>query len=168
MYSYAAGVLVVAWHNNELYFLLGKDHYNTYSDFGGKCEDCDGGLYINTACRELYEETCGCFLDRTIIRSMLAQCEFVQSLSYTSKPYFMYVMAVNYDENIKTRFDTCFKYVSSVSKMPRHTEKIALDWINIANVTSGDVRLRNVFHKTLQKHKASILKIAYKLKPTNS
>ena len=81
---YAAGVLIVSWYNGRLYTLLGKDHYNTFSDFGGKCDPCDTNFKVNTAAREMYEETSGCLLSIDDIKFQLKSAEFVKSLSYTN------------------------------------------------------------------------------------
>jgi hypothetical protein len=55
MNNYAAGILLLSWDGKELCVLLGKDNYNTYSDYGGKCDVVDKGLPYVTAAREMYE-----------------------------------------------------------------------------------------------------------------
>ena len=57
MSNYAAGILLVSWNGNELCVLLGKDNYNTYSDYGGKSDYVDNGYPYLTASREMFEET---------------------------------------------------------------------------------------------------------------
>ena len=68
---YAAGILILTLFNGKYYALLGKDHYNTYSDFGGKSDFADNGNPIVTASREAYEETCG---------SLFSICELTNKL----------------------------------------------------------------------------------------
>ena len=97
MTSYAAGVLILSQINNKIYVLLGKDHYNTYSDFGGKNEVVDMNNPIYTAGRELYEETCGSLTSIHENIDFLYKCPVVNSLSYTNKHYFMYVMFVIFE-----------------------------------------------------------------------
>ena len=70
MTYYAAGVLILAKHNGQIYTLLGKDQYETYSDFGGKCEYYDKNIPMFTAAREMYEETCG------VVLSISENCDF--------------------------------------------------------------------------------------------
>ena len=56
--GYAAGILIVSIFEGKIYTLLGRDHYNTYSDFGGKNDICDNNISILTASREAYA-ACG-------------------------------------------------------------------------------------------------------------
>ena len=165
--SYAAGVLVLAWHNGHLLCLLGKDHYNTYSDFGGKEETCDMHVHINTAAREMYEETCGVVQDIGYIKENLKQCSSVEALSYTNKPYYMYIMFVNFDTTFSPKFSYAYNYIRHVPRMNKFTEKQSMSWFSFNDLCAGNVALRNIFQRTLAKHKNSILRIAYNYLTTN-
>lgn len=165
---YAAGVLVLAWNNGRLYTLLGRDHYDTYSDFGGKCDPCDFDNQLFTASREMYEETCGCILDVTEIRELLKKCDCIQTLSYTEKPYYMYILVIKYDDQLCKRFDQIYNYISKVPKMLKYTEKKSIQWFLFDSVAKNQVCLRNIFTRTMSKHKNTILKIAYKYLTTNT
>lgn len=165
--SYAAGVLLLSWHEGKLLCLLGKDHYNSFSDFGGKVEMCDNNCQMNTASREMYEETCGVFSDIHSIRDALNRASFIDTLSYTNKPYTMYILFAQYDPTLPIRFDYAYNFVRHVPNMNRFTEKKRLHWFYFDNVCNGKVELRNIFGRTIAKHKNSILKIAYNYYSTN-
>lgn len=165
---YAAGVLVCSWFKGKLYTLLGKDHYNTYSDFGGKCDICDHNNPINTASREMYEETTGCLLSITEISTMLSKSSYINTLSYTDKPYYMYIIFIRYDDKIIDKHKEVYTYIRGIHRLLLYTEKTELKWFHFDDVIKEKIELRNIFKRTIQKHKNSILKIAYKYISTNT
>jgi hypothetical protein len=167
MIYYAAGVLIMSWYKDELYVLLGKDHYETYSDFGGKCDSADMNNQQNTASREMYEETCGCIFDVTEIKHIIKGAPIINTRSYTDKPYYMYVIFIPYDEKHSENFEKVFSYISKLPKMIKFLEKTSIKWIKFEDVVYKNVKLRNIFQKTIEIHKNNILKIAYNYLTTN-
>ncbi len=166
--NYASGVLILSWHKGSLYCLLGKDHYDTYSDFGGKSEYNDLGSSIKTASRELFEETCGIFEDFSILINTLENCQVINSLSYTNKPYYMYILFHELDIDLECNFNYAYNYVKHIPKMNKFTEKQQIKWFSFASVLNNEIPLRNVFATSIIKHKDNILKIAYKYMTTNN
>ena len=60
---YSAGVLPYSIYNNNLYFILGRDYDNKWSDFGGRVEPNDKSESDVTASREFIEESLGSIFD---------------------------------------------------------------------------------------------------------
>lgn len=166
--DYAAGILLLSWHKGKLYTLLGKDHYGSYSDFGGKNDVCDKNNKLVTAARETYEETCGVFLSISEIIYKLYNVNVIQSLSYTNKPYYMHIVFIDYDEHICTNFQKVYRYIQFLPNFGKFREKTSLQWFMIADVLRHKMNLRNVFDRTLENHKHEILEIAYKYKSRNT
>ena len=166
--AYAAGVLVLAVHRGEVHVLLGKDHYNTYSDFGGKSDPEDNMNSARTAAREFYEETSGCIYGIDEAYSRLQNAPMIHTLSYTNKPYCMYVILDRYDESHPPTFSIVNNYLKSVRGMSKYLEKVSISWFKLSDVINTKVRLRNIFQRTIDKHKNTILKIASDYKSRNT
>ena len=128
---YAAGILILSVHKGKIYVLLGKDHYGTYSDFGGKSEHIDKNNPIFTASREMYEETCGSLYSMYELIDKLSNGHVIKSLSYTNKQYFMYVLFVPYDESCTERFATISYYIQNFPNYGKFKEKIDLKWFEL-------------------------------------
>lgn len=165
---YAAGILLVSYYNDKYYVLLGKDHYNTYSDFGGKSDFIDNDNPLRTASREMYEETCGTIYSITEIYNKLQNCDSVSTLSYTKKQYMMYVMFIKYDKDIPKKFNKVYNHIKHLPYLNKFKEKTELEWFLLQDVLNKKISLRNIFQKTIDNHKHTILKIAYKYYSTNT
>ena len=165
---YAAGILIISLYEGKFYTLLGQDHYNTYSDFGGKNDPCDHNKSILTASREAYEETCGSLCSYYEFSDKLQNCYNISSKSFTNKPYYMYILFVKYNPKIPKHFETIYNYINDIKYMNRFQEKKQLKWFLLNDVLNNKVSLRNVFERTINEHKNSILKIAYKYITTNT
>tara|TARA_B100001996_G_scaffold378874_1_gene363715 strand:+ start:905 stop:1405 length:501 start_codon:yes stop_codon:yes gene_type:complete len=158
--SYGAGVMIITKIKGEVYVLLGKDKYDTYSDFGGLEDKKDNKEKINTASRECYEETCGSLLDITKLKEQLRKCEYIESKSFMNKPYYMYILSIKYENKIcndfykiREKIKGNFSYI--------YEEKKEIEWILLKKIIEKKVRLRNIFEKTIDNHRKSILNIAY-------
>ena len=69
---YSAGILPYSvTSNGSVYFLLGKDYENKWSDFGGRCEASDKSDISVTASREFWEETLGCIFDLSYSKKII-------------------------------------------------------------------------------------------------
>ena len=158
--DYASGVLIISIYKNELYALLGKDHYGKYSDFGGSCEKSDHGMHIKTAARECYEETCGCIFSEYQIQERLRECKVVHSKSYTNKPYFMYVMMIPMDHDIPSRFSSNIEALKINRNTYPYREKTEIRWIKLSDIYDDIFSFRNVFMNTMTVHRDNIFKIA--------
>ena len=165
---YAAGILIISIFNGKLYTLLGQDHYNTYSDFGGKNDLCDKNQHLLTASREAYEETCGSVYSYSEFSNKLINCDIISALSFTNKPYHMYMLFIKYDPDIPHKFEYIYNYIRNIKHMNQFHEKKQLKWFLLDDVLNHKVCLRNIFQRTINEHKNSILKIAYKYITTNT
>lgn len=118
MQRWAAGVLPVAVHPHAgtPMLLLGLDARSKggkWSDFAGGGEACDASPH-HTALRELAEETGGTL---TLSTADLADALEFRGTTPTGKSLFRYVVRVDFDDTIQTRF-----------RGSKDDEKIALDW----------------------------------------
>ena len=167
---YAAGVMLLGWNGSEICVILGKDQYNAYSDYGGKADIQDGGLPSLTAARDMYEETLGIFFTQFEIAHMIHNGPCIQSRSYTNKPYYMYILWIDYDTSYNVQFNTVFNYVSAIPGISHQfKEKKYITWFTLDEIlnTKSKVPLRNVFFKTLQNNKRQIKNLALELKARN-
>ena len=71
---YSAGILPYTNYKGSIYFLLGRDSDNKWSDFGGRVEPKDRGDYESTAAREFFEETLGSVYDYDYARKLIKKC----------------------------------------------------------------------------------------------
>lgn len=161
MTYYAAGVLILAKRFDTIYALLGKDQYETYSDFGGKCEYHDKNIPIYTAAREMYEETCGVVMSISECKQYLKHAEVIHSLSYTNKRYYMYIIFIDYIDSVDSSFKLVDTFIKNLPFLGKFKEKNAIRWVSLHDIYNDKLPLRNVFKKTIQNHKNKILKIAY-------
>ena len=91
---YSAGILLYINVDKEKRFLLGKDDkYNSWSDFGGKCDIGDNSDPLVTASREFYEETSGIVMSKSQAYTMLKEnSQLVVCSSYRKQTYYMYLL----------------------------------------------------------------------------
>ena len=160
---YSAGVLPYTYFNNTIYFLLGRDRKEeTWSDFGGKSEQCDNGKAENTASREFYEETSGSVIDVRTMRDRLQRkkdCRVIYSKTLNGYQYIMYVVRIPYKDyrNIFLRVFSFIKYVKAHRKF---IEKDDIRWVSMSTLMHGiqekplrgsfNINLRPIFQRTLQ------------------
>lgn len=167
---YAAGVMLLGWNGYEICALLGKDHYNTYSDYGGKADPSDNNLPYLTAAREMYEETLGIFFTQYEISYLIHKGPYVLSKSFTNKPYYMYILWIDYSNTYNIDYNTVFNYISAIPGFHHQfKEKKMISWFKLYDLlnNNGTIQLRNVFSKTIQLNKSRIKEIALELKARN-
>lgn len=170
MHDYAAGILLCSWNGSEIVTLLGKDNYNTYSDFGGKADAIDHKIPYITASREMYEETLGIFFDQYEVCCMIYNGPYITSRSFTNKPYYMYILWIPYNESYIIEYNTVYNYVCSIPGVNHQfKEKKILTWFKLKEImyNNAKIPLRNVFLKTMQNNKQKIMEIALELKGRN-
>ncbi len=158
---YSAGILPFSVKGGTVYFLLGKDLENKWSDFGGRSEAQDRGRWDVTATREFYEETIGVIMD---ISSMLSRLQFKKNYIKTKgktlsgSPYYMYVVKIPYKE-YKENFDSTLGFIRYSNVFDKkYLEKIDLQWVSLETIYASlddennnivNFPLRRVFRKTL-------------------
>jgi hypothetical protein len=159
---YSAGILPFSVKGGTLYFLLGKDPENKWSDFGGRSEVQDKGRWDVTATREFYEESVGVVMD---ISSMLTRLQHrknyikVKGKTLSGSPYYMYVVKIPFKETYKETFDNTLGFIRYSNVFDKkYLEKIDLQWVSLETINAGlddennnlvNFPLRKVFKKTL-------------------
>ena len=160
---YSAGILPFAIKNNTVYFLLGKDPEQNWSDFGGRSEGQDRGRWDTTATREFYEESIGAVMD---IPTMLGRLQYrknyirVRGKTLNGSPYFMYVVKIPYKDSYRDNFHSTLefmKYTRGCDK--KYLEKLDIQWVSLETIYASmensdndsviNFPLRRVFKKTL-------------------
>lgn len=133
-----AGILPVAIHNNNLYFLLSREntydkfkHSGQWSDFGGKSEKNEKP--IQTAAREGWEESMDFLGNENYIKHLLKN-NVLKKIS--TKKYHCYVVLIKYDSNLPKKFRE--HWVKQYKKDPEYIleengfyEKDMLKWIRL-------------------------------------
>ena len=163
---YSAGILPYTYYKNSIYFLLGRDIDNKWSDFGGRVEPKDKGDYEITASREFLEETLGCIYDYDTTKKLLKKCQRIISKTGSGHPYYMYLMKVQYTDLIRTKFYSTKNFLNStiVTIDKKYVEKNDIRWISIETIEHSIdgkslINLRNVFENTFRNSKKDIYTI---------
>lgn len=153
--SYAAGILPYTMYKGDVYFLLGKDaRDNSWSDFGGKAEPEDDNRPLNTAIREMYEETCGVVMDLRCLRGRLTgrnERRHLVSQTQNNKEYYMYCMEIPFNPLLRSTFRKVLSYLKYVKVHKKSIEKTDVKWVSAATLLQGDVRLRSVFQNSFKR-----------------
>jgi hypothetical protein len=130
-----AGVLPIAFHKGQVYFLFSREYIGsdddggTYSDFGGSTEG--GESYKQTAIREAYEESDGVLGTPAKIKSLIKN-DLVDII--TLNRYRTYVVEMKYNAKLPAKFRKRFLDVKKKNpeKIARDGlyEKDMLNWVN--------------------------------------
>ena len=130
-----AGVLPIAFHKNQVYFLFGREYINseddggTYGDFGGSAERSES--YKQTAIREAFEESDGVLGTSAKIKSLI-KSDLVDVI--TLNRYRTYVARIRYNTNLPAKFRK--RFLTAKKKSPEKIardglyEKDMLRWVN--------------------------------------
>jgi len=104
-----AGILPVALHEGELYFLFGEENKeHKWIDFGGGKDK--GESTIQTATRECYEELDG-FLGSANELKQMIKTSLVLKLNL--EHYTSFIIQINYDPKLPFYFNNHHKFVKS-------------------------------------------------------
>lgn len=163
MIHYAAGILPVTWHRGELLFLVGQDlRDRSWSDFGGKCERVDRGDALNTACREFYEETCGCVVDHRALRARLnsSTCLALRGRTQNGHPYWMFVAEVPYQPHLRGAYRKVLAFLRHRNLCKACVEKTDVQWVTWKQLRGASLVKRSVFAATLEAHAATLERLA--------
>jgi len=124
---YSAGILPYSFDQyGKLFFLLGKDIDNDWSDFGGRCEFKDRNDPINTASREFYEESLGVVLNPQETIKLISENNKIISKTLNGSPYYMYLIYIdflNYSD-LFTKISQFLKYQFDNSITSKLIEKM--------------------------------------------
>lgn len=164
---YASGVLFYTKTlDNSIYFLLGKNDENKWSDFGGRAEIIDKYDTCNTAAREAWEETLGCIYDYETLRSRI---KFYNTCIITKtqggKPYYMYMVYLPFSNIYRDKFLSTKKFVSKINVDTKFLEINDIKWVSLdtvkvsVNNNKQAIRLRNVFGVNMNIHMETVVNI---------
>lgn len=157
---YSAGILPFSIKGGTIYFLMGKDTENKWSDFGGRCEPSDRNRWDATATREFYEESIGSICDiPTMMSKLQYKKNFIKVCSKTlnGSPYYMYVVKIHYKDTYKETFENVLKFIRYTKTVDKkYQEKLAIEWVSIETLCASldqentdTFPLRKVFRRTL-------------------
>jgi hypothetical protein len=150
---YAAGILPVAFHRDQVMFLVGKDvRDNSVSDFGGKAERMDRGIVENTAAREFSEETYNLIIPQRAVRQRLCSgnCLMLKSKTQSGFDYYMYVVEVPYIPHLRNTMNKVIAFMRSKNIHRSLVEKIDACWATLPMLTK--MQKRSVFAATMAMH----------------
>jgi len=164
---YSAGVLPYCkCQDGNIYFLLGRDYDNKWSDFGGKSEPKDKGEQEVTAAREAWEESMGAIYDFETIRVNLKyrKTPFITAKTLGGYPYYMYLLKIPYSMNYRQNFTSTRNFVIKTGIDKKYIEKYDIRWVSIDTIkytinTRSMIALRNIFENTLKKNISEIEKL---------
>lgn len=159
---YSAGVLPYSFSNTgDIYFLLGKDYENKWSDFGGRCEAADKSDITVTASREFWEETLGCIYDISYVKKVIKKCDLIESKTHMGYPYYMYLMKIPYKEEYKSYFKSTRTFINGANVDRKYKEKIDIRWFSIDAIDNhrGFFTIKNAFNTTFINNKSKITEL---------
>tara|TARA_B110000211_G_C13961590_1_gene500829 strand:+ start:66 stop:749 length:684 start_codon:yes stop_codon:yes gene_type:complete len=170
-HMYSAGILPYqVGENKKIYFLVGKDHENNWSDFGGKCEFKDNNNVKETAAREFFEESLNSVIDINTAREMLRNDKnytLIKSKTLSGSPYYMFVMRVPMlPDTCRDRFHKTLNYLRYINADSSTMEKTDIKWVSLDTIThcldspENEVKmgwpLRKIFKKTLVNNRKAL------------
>ena len=163
MVHYAAGILPITWHEGRPLFLVGQDARDRcWSDFGGKVERVDKNDPLNTATRELWEETYGCVVDARALRGHLspATCLALRGRTQNNHPYWMFVVEVPYQPHLRNAFHKTLAFLRHKAPCKAFVEKVDVQWVTWDMLRSADLVKRPVFQHTIEANGAVLARVA--------
>ena len=160
---YSAGILLYTNYKGTIYFLLGRDFENKWSDFGGRVEPKDRGDYETTAAREFFEETLGSIYDYDYTRKQIKKCPKIISKTSSGHNYYMFLLKIQYTDIIRTKFLSTKNFINNsiTSIDKKYIEKNDIRWVSIETIEHSIegkslISLRNVFQNTYKNFKNDI------------
>lgn len=163
---YASGILFYSRSiDNTVYFLLGKDFENKWTDFGGGSELSDKFDTENTAARESWEETLGTIGDFDTIKNSLKNSNYIISITPSGKPYYMYIVRIPFTQTYKEKFTSTKKFISKINIDKKFLEINDIKWVSTDTIKysidnkRSIIKLRSIFEKTIKHEYDNILSI---------
>lgn len=145
-----AGILPVAMHKNQLFFLFGKENKCTdtpgWSDFGGGKEEQERPM--TTAIREGYEELSGFLGSKSQLNT---QVKNNLICSVESNRYTTFIFKADYCEMLPVYFNRNFRFMQKnaphiLSKKGLY-EKSEIKWMTTHEITQNRRQFRNYYDK---------------------
>jgi len=143
------GILPLAIHNGNAYFLLGKENYSKeWSDFGGGREK--GETSFQTAVREGTEELSGFLGSQKHIEDVVKK-NLISKLEAPNKTYTTFVFLTQYDPNLPKYFNNNFRFMKRmtpnlVKESNGLLEKSEIKWVRQDRLRNNGLRYRQFFY----------------------
>lgn len=164
---YGAGILFYSKSiDKSVYFFLGKDNDNKWSNFGGRCELSDKQDHEVTAARETWEESLGCIEDydfiKNTIRKTCSNTNVLYCKTPSGYPYYLYLVKLPYNTSYRYKFHSTKKFISRVNLDKKFEEISDVKWVSYDTLKysigsrSPFIRLRGVFEQTLKEKRREI------------
>ena len=155
-----AGILPVAFNGVSLVFLLGKEHNNQWSDFGGSTAYTVKGPEprFETAIREGYEETSGLLGSKNMINTSVRK-NLIRR--YQIPRYSSYLYHVDFDSNLPYFFNLNYEFVRDTTPgiiKKDHNglyEKKQIKWCTISDMRKLNFRpfYKNIIYDIIKDEK---------------
>lgn len=151
----AGSILPITIHNNELYFLFGKensmeDSAKGWSDFGGGCENNE--TPYNTALREGGEELSGFLGGEKEIKNLLRNG--IYKLKHNT--YHVHMFFYKYDENLPKYYNLNHSFLwkrmdNEILNKSKLFEKIEIKWFSIKEIKKNIKIFRKFYQEIVDK-----------------
>jgi len=154
------GVIPVAMHNGDLYFLFGQENdvikdaskNQDWGDFGGSAKP--GESEMDTCVREGAEELNGFYGNKRDFRKLLLKNQLLK-LTYDTRV--TYLMRVDYDERLPLYFNNNYRFIKetanlrSIAAHPEngYFEKSHVRWFTLADLKRERGAFREYFRNFL-------------------
>ena len=154
------GVIPVAIHNGDLYFLFGQENdvikdaskNQDWGDFGGSAKH--GESEMDTCVREGAEELNGFYGNKRDFRALLLKNQLLK-LTYDTRV--TYLMRVDYDERLPLHFNNNYRFIKetanlrSIAAHPEngYFEKSHVRWFTLADLKRERGAFREYFRNFL-------------------
>jgi 8-oxo-dGTP pyrophosphatase MutT (NUDIX family) len=154
----AASILPVTIHNDELYFLFGKenemeDSAKGFSDFGGGVEQ--GESIFDTALREGSEELCGFLGNSKQLSQLIQKNGGTYNITYGSddKAYHVHIFFLEYDKNLPKYFTNHHHFLwekmdKKLLNKSKLFEKQEINWFSLKDIHKNKIEFRP-FYKAI-------------------
>lgn len=164
---YSAGILPYSIYNNNIYFLLGRDYDQKWSDFGGRVEPNDKNEPELTAIREFYEESIGSILELDYIKKIIRQNKYKKIISTTNSgyKYHLFIIKIQYTDLIKIKFNSTKTFLNFIPNLDKkYKEKNDIRWVSIETIENSLedkawILLKNTFFNIFKNNMSEIKKI---------
>jgi hypothetical protein len=154
------GVIPVAMHNGDLYFLFGQENdvikdaskHQDWGDFGGSAKP--GESEMDTCVREGAEELNGFFGNKHDFRALLRKNQLLK-LTYDTRV--THLMRVDYDERLPFYFNNNYRFIKETSNLRAiaahpdngYFEKSHVRWFTLEDLKRERGEFREYFRNFL-------------------
>ncbi len=171
----AGSILPISIHNNELYFLFGKensmeDSAKGWSDFGGGCDNNE--TPYEAALREGGEELTGFFGDDKNIKRII---ESNGRMPYiiTHNDYHVHLFCTEYDKNLPKYYNQNHKFLwermdNEMLNKSKLFEKIEIKWYSLREMKQRRREFRGFYQEITDLFVKDIKKITAFIKQTHN